>query len=227
MANERTWLPIESDPDSLNAFLRKLGQHKLRFVDVFGFQEDLLALTPQPVHALLLLYPISDEKSHNNGEKEHNEQEHHVWFIKQTIPNACGTIALLHLLGNLRKQFPLEKNSVADLFFEKVHDMSPDDRAKELEKNEAIHAIHQSFAESGTTEVGDLTNIDTHYIVFLEVNGCLFKLDGRTHKPVVHGFTTTDTLLKDAAKIIETNYVSKATHEHRFAAFALTSQPEI
>lgn len=222
MAHLDPWLPLESDPNCLNKFLKKLGQQKLNFVDVLGFEEEALAFTPQPVYALLLIYPLGEQKIITKD--ENNVDDKNVWFIKQTIPNACGTIALLHILGNLRKKFPLDESSVADLFFKKVHDMSSDERAKELEKNIEIKKLHKEFAEPGTTPLSnDVANVDTHYTVFLEENGQIFELDGRKQKPISHGETTADTLLKDCVKIIQNIYMSKGTHEHRFAVLALTS----
>lgn len=222
MAHKDPWSPLESDPNCLNKFLKKLGQQKLNFVDVLGFEEEALAFTPQPVYALLLIYPLGGQQKNVTKDEENVVNDENVWFIKQTIPNSCGTIALLHILGNLSKKFPLDENSVADLFFKKVHGMNPDERAEELEKNIEIQKLHKEFAEPGITVLSDLACVDTHFTVFLEENGQIFELDGRKKRPISHGATTADTLLKDCAKVIENVYMSTGAREHRFAVLALT-----
>jgi ubiquitin carboxyl-terminal hydrolase L3 len=76
------------------------------YTDVYGLDDELLQMVPQPVLAVLMLYPITKE----NEEQSHKDQENQektgqavpsdVYFIKQTIGNACGTIALLHTIAN-------------------------------------------------------------------------------------------------------------------------------
>ena len=46
----------------LSQFIGNLGvKSKHGFVDVFGFDDDLLCMVPQPVYALLLLFPCSEK----------------------------------------------------------------------------------------------------------------------------------------------------------------------
>lgn len=49
-----------------------------------------------------------------------------VWFCKQKIENACGTIALLHALANLQERIPL--SGWAKDFCEKTQTLDPDAR---------------------------------------------------------------------------------------------------
>ena len=56
------WLPIESNPDVLNSFLKKLGvPSSWEINDVYGLDPELLLMLPQPVLALMLLFPITDK----------------------------------------------------------------------------------------------------------------------------------------------------------------------
>ncbi|EAA21121.1 hypothetical protein [Plasmodium yoelii yoelii] len=116
-----------------------------------------------------------------------------IWFIKQTVSNSCGTIALLHLLANLRNTFPLDKDSVLDTFFNKVDHLKPEGRAM----------------------------VDTHFIVFLEINGMLVELDGRKNHPIIHGQTTSTNFVYDAGKLIQDNFISKYQDCHSFSALAI------
>ena len=86
-------------------------------VDVYGLDPELLAFLPSPVVAMILLFPINDkyenyrkqeeEKMKNKGQ----EVSPKVYFMKQTIGNACGTVALLHSILNNKDHIPFDGKS--------------------------------------------------------------------------------------------------------------------
>ena len=57
------WLPIESNPEVMNKFLHNCGlpADKWAISDVYGLDEALLAMLPQPVLSLMLLFPINEK----------------------------------------------------------------------------------------------------------------------------------------------------------------------
>ena len=61
-SEKQRWLPIESNPEVMNKFLHNCGLPKEQWAvaDVFGLDEPLLAMLPQPVLSLMLLFPIND-----------------------------------------------------------------------------------------------------------------------------------------------------------------------
>ena len=59
---EQRWLPIESNPTVMNQFLHKLGMPiSWAMTDVYGLDDGLLDMIPQPAVALLLLFPINEK----------------------------------------------------------------------------------------------------------------------------------------------------------------------
>ncbi|TWW81111.1 Ubiquitin carboxyl-terminal hydrolase isozyme L3 [Takifugu flavidus] len=66
-------------------------------------------MVPRPVCAVLLLFPVTDTYEAFKQEEEDRIKQQpqdlspDVYFIKQTISNACGTIGLLHAMGNNQK----------------------------------------------------------------------------------------------------------------------------
>ena len=76
---------------------------------------------PQPIVSVILAFPI---KEMHKGMREFiranvdHETESSVWFIKQKIRNAWGTVGLLHALMNL-SDFIDSNEFVQDSFLDK------------------------------------------------------------------------------------------------------------
>lgn len=107
MSEEKQWLPLESNPALLNNYMYKLGgPADLAFYDVMGFDAELLEFVPKPVHAAMLLFPITAEsEAAKQAQQEHviatgvNKVPEGTWYMRQTVGNACGTIGLIHTLA--------------------------------------------------------------------------------------------------------------------------------
>lgn len=74
-----------------------LDASKWSYHDIFGLDESLLEMIPQPVQAVLLLFPISQgyekqrqEEDTNREISDRGAQEGEMLWWKQTIGNACG-----------------------------------------------------------------------------------------------------------------------------------------
>jgi ubiquitin carboxyl-terminal hydrolase L3 len=116
-----------------------------QFHDVFGLDDELLGLVPQPCVAILLLFPINQKfKKYEEQETERIHKEgqicsDEVFFIKQTIGNACGTIGMLHALGNCQEQLTFDW--FLKSFFEKTKNMNSKERGRYLEENEVLQSL--------------------------------------------------------------------------------------
>lgn len=64
-------------------------------------------MVPTPVLAVLLLFPISDaSEAHKDAEKagilaKADSNSKKLYYMKQTVGNACGTVGLTHVALNL------------------------------------------------------------------------------------------------------------------------------
>ncbi|KAG6780677.1 hypothetical protein POTOM_013545 [Populus tomentosa] len=190
-AGAKRWLPLEANPDVMNQFLWGLGLplDEAECCDVYGLDEELLEMVPKPVLAVLFLYPITAQDPSSK-----------VYFMKQTVGNACGTIGLLHAVGNITSEIKLTDGSFFDRFFKSTANMDPLERARFLENDREMEDAHSVAATGGDTEATE--NVDTHFICFTCVDGKLFELDGRKSGPISHGASSPGSLLQDAAKVI-------------------------
>ncbi|XP_063777090.1 ubiquitin carboxyl-terminal hydrolase isozyme L1 isoform X2 [Pseudophryne corroboree] len=193
-----------------------------KFVDVLCFEDEYLKSLSHPICAVLLLFPLTSQheefRKKQNEDLKGKEPDPKVYFIKQTITNSCGTIGLLHAAANNQDKLSFGDGSALKDFLNKSADASPNDRAKLLEKNEALRSAHNSVAAEGQCRVDD--DVHFHFVVFTAVNGHLYELDGLTPQPIDHGSTSEKSFLKDAAKICH-DYTVREKGEVRFSAVAL------
>ncbi|KAG0243596.1 Ubiquitin carboxyl-terminal hydrolase isozyme L3 [Actinomortierella wolfii] len=226
------WLALESNP----AYVRDLGvKEPWRYVDVMGLDDDLLGFIPQPVHAVILLFPINDVyQAYIQEERKRIEEEGQIVsdkivFYPQTIANACGTMGVLHSIANNWAHggiIQLEEDSIIKRFLEKTLPMAPADRAKALETDKDLARVHEGHASTGQTETPDLqAEVDLHFVCLIERDGHLYELDGNKPWPVNHGKTSPDTFLKDAAKVAR-EFVKRDPDNYNFSVIAATTAPD-
>uniref|UniRef100_A0A8D0DVS7 Ubiquitin carboxyl-terminal hydrolase n=1 Tax=Salvator merianae TaxID=96440 RepID=A0A8D0DVS7_SALMN len=224
------WLPLEANPDVTNQFLKQLGIHPAwQFVDVYGMEPELLSMVPRPVCAILLLFPVTEKYETFRTEEEEKikaqgqEVKSSVYFMKQTISNACGTIGLIHAIANNRDKISFETDSSLKRFLDDSSTMSPEERAKYLETYEAIRVTHESSAHEGQTEAPSIDEkVDLHFIALVNVDGILYELDGRKPFPINHGQSSDDTFLEDAVEVCK-KFMDRDPDELRFNAIALAA----
>ncbi|KAF5950042.1 hypothetical protein HYC85_012035 [Camellia sinensis] len=158
--------------------------------------------------------------------REHNDR---VYFMKQTVGNACGTIGLLHAVGNVTSEIKLVEGSFLDRFYKSNAAMDPLERAAFLEKDREMEVAHSVAATAGETEASD--NVDTHFICFACVDasdrisfiGQLYELDGRKSAPISHGPSSPSSLLQDAAKAIQ-GMIQKNPDSMNFNVIAISKK---
>ncbi|CAI4034497.1 hypothetical protein SMKI_10G2900 [Saccharomyces mikatae IFO 1815] len=218
--NERAVIPIESNPAVFTEFAHKLGLKRAwAYFDIYSLTEpDLLAFLPRPVKAVVLLFPVTA-----NGKMSANKQVSRafdvVWF-KQSIKNACGLYAILHSLSNNRSL--LEPNSDLANFLKFQSDNTgskstfDDTNTDEFVLN-VIKENTQTFS-SGQTDAPEATaDINLHYITYVEDNGEIFELDGRSLSgPLCLGKSdpnATDLVDQDVVRLRVASYMENASKE--------------
>jgi len=222
----------------LNAWSTKAGLvPRVQFEDVYGLDESLLGMVSQPVKAVVLLFPISTESEARRKQEDEEilskgqpELDPTIFWIKQTISNACGTMGLIHAIANsdatLVPESPLAK------FIDQCIDKTPEERAKLLETTPLFADIHAQAASSGQSAVPTDLDTNLHFTCFVTAPSSrgadredssmrLIELDGRRAGPIDRGVSTD--LLKDAAKVIQEVYMGNSP-SLSFSVISLSAQ---
>jgi len=226
------WLPLESNPDVMNKYTENLGvdMSVLAFSDVYGFEPDLLMMVPRPVVSLVLLFPITE--NYENFRKEEEEKKtkegqtvsDNVYFTKQTVGNACGTVGIIHAIANNVEKLTFKDGSVVKDYLDSTKSMTPDERAVALEKHEGVTRCHGDSAQEGQTKAPSIDEkVDLHFIAFVEKDGFLYELDGRKPFPINHGKTSADTLLEDTAVVCK-KFMERDPGNYNFNMIALAQK---
>ena len=230
---KKKWFPLESNPSVMTSYVEKWGfpTDKYEFVDVLSTEEWALAMVPTPVQAVVMLYPIKDSSERLRKEQatriaeEGQTLSSNVYYMKQYVGNACGTIGLLHAIGNSTVKSDIKSDSFLTRFFSKTRDKSPEEIASILEDDAEVEATHGSAAQQGQSSLQDIDEpINTHFVCFSHVDGGLYELDGRKDSAIYHGPSCQDTLLRDACTVISKEFMEKDPEEVRFTIIALAKK---
>ena len=116
-------------------------------------------MVPQPVKAVLILFPITPATEEAKDKEEATLKESgqdvssKVWFSKQTVSNACGTVAMLHAFANADVQY--KAGSFLEEFMNASMAMDALERAKLLENPSEgqpdVEKVHQEAGKEGQT----------------------------------------------------------------------------
>ncbi|CBQ72137.1 probable ubiquitin thiolesterase L3 [Sporisorium reilianum SRZ2] len=229
------WVPLESNPELFTTWCSSMGMDtsKFAFHDIYGTDPDLLAMVPQPVSAVLLLFPITEsvEKlraSENASAQPPPSDSNDILWFKQTIGNACGTIGLLHALANSSAASAIKPGSPLDTLFTKARStQDPDERASILYNSKELQTVHEATASQGQSQApDDLDNVLLHFVCYVRSkDGELVELDGSGGRkgPLNRGkkVATQEELLPVAVEYVKDNYMALNPDEVNFNLIAL------
>ncbi|KAK3903919.1 cysteine proteinase [Staphylotrichum tortipilum] len=229
-----SFTPLEANPPLLTHLLHTLGlSPALAMHDVYSLTDpSLLAFIPRPALALLLVFPISATYEAHRAEEDakvevyegRGEDEPVVWW-KQTIRNACGLMGLLHAVSNGAARGFVQPGSDLERVIREGLPLGPAERAKLIEKDEAIARAHGAVAERGDTAApGKGEDVDLHYVCFVKGgDGALWEMDGRRKGPLRRGQLEEgeDVLSETALGLGPLRFLEREGEDLRFSCVAL------
>ncbi|KAJ7801916.1 peptidase C12 ubiquitin carboxyl-terminal hydrolase 1 [Mycena olivaceomarginata] len=183
------WIPLESNPDA---------NHSLWVVlNSWSTKAGLVPSCPQPVKAVVLLFPISPESEARRktedeaiASKGQPELDPTIIWIKQTISNACGTMGLIHAIANsdatLEPLSPLAQRA-GQAFVPVSVNSAGSELHLVLETTPLFADIHAQAASSGQSAVPTDLDTNLHFTCFARG---VVELDGRRNGPIDRGACT-------------------------------------
>jgi ubiquitin carboxyl-terminal hydrolase L3 len=222
----KQWLPLEANPEALTAYAASLGiPEGYKFYDVLGTEDWALDMIPPGVVSFLLLYPLSEASELERTTTVCDATSPGTYFMKQNIGNACGTIAILHALLNMKLASDpslFHPSSYISRMYSTTKDMSGIERGVWLENETEIEKAHTATESMGQSAVptGEDGEVDTHFICFSEVAGVVYEFDGRRSGPVNRGRVETD-FGKTTLGIIRDEFIARNPDDIRFSILAL------
>ena len=216
------WLPVESNPVVYNEFAAKMGwpTAQLAWQDVLSHEDWALEMIPTPVRACAMVYEITPEQEAHRAAEEAARAAAPAparppFFMVQQIPNACGTIALLHACANLVEggDVALPADSWLATYVAAARPLGPVEREALLAADDKLAAQHAEAVQQGQSAVVD----DTwqHFVCFVEREGRLWELDGRKGGPIDHGACAKEGVLQASVAVMK-QYMSRNPDSMRF-----------
>lgn len=168
------WTQLEGDPDILTEYFAELGGEGT-FYDVPTLEGDVARAMVDGLdkcQAMVLVAPIEFLESLELESIAGKEPVH----IKQTIDNACGAIALFHVLATMRNAKLTEQLSSLP---------NSASRGAWLETNDNLAEIHAKYSHKGQTDVPELeADTDLHFVAVIRMGDEAIWMDGRKEGPL-------------------------------------------
>lgn len=181
-----SWCTIESDPGVLHALLQAWGVKGLTVEELWSLEPDAFAPL-RPVKGLFFLFKWQKGEAPVASAAPAGAGDDAVVFIQQVVPNACCSIALLHVLLNANG---VEQAGVLSDFRDFTASFDAATRGMALGEYDVVRTAHNSFArpepfvhEERRRGGGDDDDI-FHFVAYVPHGDAVYELDGLAPAPV-------------------------------------------
>ncbi len=176
------WPPLEGDPEIFNKYSYKVGlEDNYFFEELLSMDYKEMGMTiDTPVKSVIL----NSERTSNERYcvKENIKSWNYVPFYmeqKGSLDNACGLIAILQGLGNIKDTLPYKANSILSKFYDETKDLDNHKRCEYLENYKEFKEQHESYSNEGQSSLCERQeDVRNHFVCFIYYKGNLVELDG-------------------------------------------------
>ena len=202
------WSDIESDPGIFAELLGQFGVENVNVEEIYSFDQEPLthsygyiflfkwSLTHSLAH--LLIHSLIHLLTHSHRSSDHDIRPvvdyttvPDLFYAKQVITNACGTIAILNIIFNNTNMIKL--GPVLEEFYNFSKDFDPETKGLAIGNSDLIRDAHNSFArpepfirEESSKPVKSGEDV-YHFIAYVPFQGAVYELDGLKEGPILLG----------------------------------------
>jgi len=178
-----SWCTIESDPGVFSELIQTFGVPNVKVEELYDLDDATFAGLP-PVYGLVFLFK-HEGRSEVRPDITYDEDAP-VYFANQTINNACGTQAILHVLLNSGE---VELGPTLGNFKAFTADFPSDLRGSSFNDSPEIRNAHNSFARpepfmADSSSKGGKKEDAFHFVAYVCVAGQVYELDGLRPAPI-------------------------------------------
>ena len=145
------WPPLEGNPEIFTEYMGKGGLDisKIAFNEIFGFEEDLLCMIPTPRYGVIICAERL-KKAEDKAKGDLAIESEFYMDQTETLDNACGVIACLHLIyNNLGDDKIVLNDGVLKNYLTACEGKDNAERAKILETFSEFKIMHKESASQG------------------------------------------------------------------------------
>jgi len=232
--SKERWAALEANPEVMTKLCHQLGVSPMfEVVDVWGLDPDMLGFVPQPVVALILLFPSKSRDAKNRkitvDGHEISEKVYYLDQLRGHLDNACGTIAIIHSILNNRDILGVaDSECIGENFYKSSLEKSAEERGKFLDSYQDIIDIHNKLVTQGQSNVVESEKVCHHFVSITSVDGHLVELDGAYNSGpnIINKISDSDGFLNTAAKFVQSKYISSFGENGQFALMALVMKQD-
>jgi hypothetical protein len=181
------------------------------------------------VHALIFLYPEDALESINDAPNEYDGSgpDEPVIWIRQTLGNVCGFMALTHSILNSEARNHIIPGSFLDKFQQDAVPLKPVERAELLYNSAELEQLYKEAAQTGDSRAPDAEEpVDYAFAGFVKgKDGHLYQMEGWKKGPIDRGVLAAneDLFSPKALELGPLQIINLAkASEGRFSCVALT-----
>jgi ubiquitin carboxyl-terminal hydrolase L3 len=180
----------------------------------------------------MMIFPITEASEKHRAEEKASilekgqKVDDDLFYMHQYAKNACGTVGVFHILGNLPEEQRglLVEGGKLKNFYNECEGKTYEERGNIFKGSKAVQESHAVAVEQGVTQqIEEEDEVDNHFISFVNHKGSLYELDGRKAFPINHGPTTGETFLADACNVVQ-QFISRDPDQN-FGLIVLAPQP--
>ncbi|KAG8843730.1 hypothetical protein FRB96_003856 [Tulasnella sp. 330] len=226
---ESSWKLFESDPACFNELFTALGVRGLIVDDLYSLDDASLSAL-RPLHALVFLFKWvagADEKGGGTGQYDN---DFGGFFMRQTVNNACATIAVLNGICNIPA---IELGTELAQLIEFSNGLDYETKGEVFTSSDWLRTAHNSLIPPSAVSLENLGLPKTaedayHFVVYLPQVGSVYELDGLKRAPVNHGSYNESVNFgwaQKAREVIEARIATYPAGSVHFNLLAIRSDP--